>query len=704
MKKSKPIYTKVYSRDFTLPLVEAWCKGETTDRRQWTNKKQPIVPYQVFIRHDGMVNCYADQTGIDWIKKELKKLLKTQKGFTSNVVKTYYERAGRIRDVYEGEKVLDGKSLVKFIENLEDAWVWHEANWFLMEILDEAKHKDFEQPNQARIALQRMVPSSDEVIRKSLKKIYPKLKQYSSVLLLDEIRANKPPALTTLKLRFEKYSYADKTLFVGSTEKDMEQQFNISIEKNIQEKVKEFKGQTAYKGTATGRVRFIMNRAQVSSIRKGEILVSPMTMPEFVPAMKKASAIVTDEGGITCHAAIVARELKKPCIIGTKIATQVLKDGDLVEVDANKGLVRLLQSKEGKYANNHTLFSIENISSIDWRKNWAGTWSLLECLSYGYEYTSLLKETWGIGLEMVLFKIENGRSENYIPADTIKQFSEHLAQQLQTEGQLKLYISKLESLVNECLHYLKKKKIRNFSDYLELWDIQDKFLVYNFPTKRLPEYLSEHLAKKYLAEFQRLRVLGEPIYAKSQKSIQEFAKGVSKKTNLPLHLVMCFTRLELQNYFENGIIPNLKLLENRYKFSILAVSGNEYKIFTEHKATSIFESITKTKITDKLQGQTAYPGIVKGKVKIVHDPTKAGVLPLSFILVTGMTRPEYLSLFKQATAVITDAGGILSHAAITARELQKPTIIGTEIATKILKDGDLVEVDADKGIVKLIKK
>ncbi len=70
-----------------------------------------------------------------------------------------------------------------------------------------------------------------------------------------------------------------------------------------------------------------------------------MTTPEMVPVMKRAAAFVTDEGGITCHAAIVSREMKKPCIIGTKIATKVLKDGDLVEVDANRGIVRILERK-----------------------------------------------------------------------------------------------------------------------------------------------------------------------------------------------------------------------------------------------------------------------------------------------------------------------------------------------------------------------
>jgi pyruvate,water dikinase len=67
-----------------------------------------------------------------------------------------------------------------------------------------------------------------------------------------------------------------------------------------------------------------------------------------------------------------------------------------------------------------------------------------------------------------------------------------------------------------------------------------------------------------------------------------------------------------------------------------------------------------------------------------------------------MTRPDFLPLMKKASAVITDAGGILSHAAITARELKKPTIIGTNNSTKILKDGDKVIVDAEKGTVKKI--
>ena len=90
------------------------------------------------------------------------------------------------------------------------------------------------------------------------------------------------------------------------------------------------------------RVKIIHSPREVNKIRLGEILVAPMTSPDFIVAMKKASAIITDTGGMTSHAAIVSRELGISCIVGTKIATQILKDGDRVEVDTNKGTVKKL--------------------------------------------------------------------------------------------------------------------------------------------------------------------------------------------------------------------------------------------------------------------------------------------------------------------------------------------------------------------------
>ena len=102
-------------------------------------------------------------------------------------------------------------------------------------------------------------------------------------------------------------------------------------------------GVIAQKGIVRGVVRVVKNPSDLNKVKKGDILVTPMTFPSFIMAMQRAAAYITDEGGLTCHAAIIAREMKKPCIIGTKIATKVLKDGDFVEVDANKGIVRKLK-------------------------------------------------------------------------------------------------------------------------------------------------------------------------------------------------------------------------------------------------------------------------------------------------------------------------------------------------------------------------
>lgn len=107
-------------------------------------------------------------------------------------------------------------------------------------------------------------------------------------------------------------------------------------------RTKEIKGSIAYAGVVRGRVKIILVKADVPKLKPGEILVSSATNPDLISAMKKAAAFVTDTGGIICHAAIVARELKKPCVIGTKNATKILRDGDYVEVDARAGVVRIL--------------------------------------------------------------------------------------------------------------------------------------------------------------------------------------------------------------------------------------------------------------------------------------------------------------------------------------------------------------------------
>lgn len=129
------------------------------------------------------------------------------------------------------------------------------------------------------------------------------------------------------------FHYSKPIILDTATEEKFKKYFDL---KKTNEKIT---GSIAFKGIAKGPVKVITSVDDLGKVNAGDVLVSQFTRPEYLSAMQKAVAFVTNDGGITCHAAIVARELKKPCIIGTKIATKVLKDGDMVEVDAEKGIV-----------------------------------------------------------------------------------------------------------------------------------------------------------------------------------------------------------------------------------------------------------------------------------------------------------------------------------------------------------------------------
>lgn len=164
--------------------------------------------------------------------------------------------------------------------------------------------------------------------------IYMNIKEVASL-------EKQKPSKFLLSERRRKYFYITLN---GKCQFFIEKNFKKElVEKEKVELVQEVKGVIANKGMATGEVKLIMNKRQLNKVKENDILVTSMTTPDFISAMERASAFVTDEGGILCHAAIVSREMNKPCIIGTKIATKVLKDGDLVEVDANKGIIKVLK-------------------------------------------------------------------------------------------------------------------------------------------------------------------------------------------------------------------------------------------------------------------------------------------------------------------------------------------------------------------------
>jgi len=150
-----------------------------------------------------------------------------------------------------------------------------------------------------------------------------------------------------LKGYFESTIWPDNNVYLIDYNRILPAYFAESITLHTQDPASEhIAGVTASSGCVSGRARVLLT-PENAAFEAGDILICDMTDVRYLPFMKLAGGIVTDRGGILSHAAIVSRELKKPCIIGTKNATRVLKDGDEVEVDADHGIVRTLKRANG---------------------------------------------------------------------------------------------------------------------------------------------------------------------------------------------------------------------------------------------------------------------------------------------------------------------------------------------------------------------
>jgi pyruvate,water dikinase len=136
----------------------------------------------------------------------------------------------------------------------------------------------------------------------------------------------------------------------------------------------------------------------------------------------------------------------------------------------------------------------------------------------------------------------------------------------------------------------------------------------------------------------------------------------------------------------------------------------KFEIITGERANQIFDAIraneekyAPTKGVTEVKGNTVFgKGKVKGKAHVITDYDQIESFEADNILVTPSTLPKYNHIYKRAKAIITDEGGILAHASIVCREFKIPGIIGTKVATKVIKSGDTIELDTEKGIITII--
>jgi len=207
-------------------------------------------------------------------------------------------------------------------------------------------------------------------------------------------------------------------------------------------------------------------------------------------------------------------------------------------------------------------------------------------------------------------------------------------------------------------------------------------------------------------------ILVTPLWSSFDKII----KNCSKNSEIPVTVLERLTWDEINSVLDGKILEDSKFENREIGFIVIdntlnLVFGNDAKKIKEylHNNDPEKDDIELAKNKGILKGVTANKGKIKGRVVLLLGkdyPRASEILEgkKDYILVTPMTRPEISRYFKDALGFIADEGGITSHLSIVARELNKPAIMGTHFATQVLHDGDLVEVDADNGVIRILKK
>ena len=326
--------------DVPLAFVELHYEQEATKTIPWSDETFKISPYIFYKKHEGQVYFYYEPRGVDWQREQAGKYSGEDEAIKN--IDTYFNK---IKNILEEEKGLEKEELSMFLTDVRRLWSWMNYMWWAIEYR-EKNGEPFDALLSARKRTEYFIPGLVAVLRNSMKTIFPDLKNCADALLLSEVESGVVPNKATLEERLKGFAYTNYKLF--DSWESLTKEFSVYVGQRISMSGNCIIGQSAYPGCVKGRVKIISSRKEIGKFERGEILVSSTTTPDYLPAMKRAAAIISEHGGAICHAAITSRELKIPCVVGVGGATQVLKDGDLVEVDADKGVVRILERAEEK--------------------------------------------------------------------------------------------------------------------------------------------------------------------------------------------------------------------------------------------------------------------------------------------------------------------------------------------------------------------
>lgn len=338
--------SKSYSRQgYSLFFCGVWSEGDCRDMARWLGRAYSSF---LIMRESEVdkISVWYDRNELRRMEEIIRKKAVEGSGWFDLVLEDFYKQWNILLPYINREKSISSLGELK---DYYDTWVrWWSPMVILYEVPNiEGVEKALKgRALRARKETQDFSDGGGEVVTDFFKQHYPQYSDMRGLMTIAEMMVLREREFTEAELS-EINAWSKGWALVNDDVvaiEDLDKQLDVrdwqleNMEADTD--VRKIQGQIAWTGRARGKVKLVVEGGHIEEFKEGEVLVTEMTTPDFVLAMKKAVAIVTDEGGVTCHAAIVARELKKPCIIGTKIATQVLKDGDEVEVDADEGVVR----------------------------------------------------------------------------------------------------------------------------------------------------------------------------------------------------------------------------------------------------------------------------------------------------------------------------------------------------------------------------
>lgn len=338
------------TREHSLYYAKIWDEVNRKDFDNYILKTN--IKNMLFVREGkiGVLKIYYSEQELEKVYKQIASSLNRSRKIFNSIVSGVDRETKFLEKYASKERRLENLKDLKKLEKCWKSWWAGMAFVFAIPNIRTIDGDIRKKALEKRKEIEKYSGAFDNVFLDFFENKFPKYKSLSSVLLPEEVfsiqwdnDAKDKSRIEKVKKRLDGYALLNgKIITLGKLGDELRKK-NLFLEELNGGDEGEIKGTVAFPGRISGKVKVISIRKDLETFSKGEILVTHMTSPEYLPQMKIAKAIITDEGGITCHAAIVAREMKKPCIIGTKIATQVLKDGDLVEVDANKGMVRILK-------------------------------------------------------------------------------------------------------------------------------------------------------------------------------------------------------------------------------------------------------------------------------------------------------------------------------------------------------------------------